>query len=1264
MSASTTIAATIEANEDLTNWITSLLLHKDEQDNGSWRNLQQNIRCKLCNQSFGQFINKNTTQIIQHNRSNSCCNSVVKVSHYCTEKSAFNVYVCLMCFRYSKEKPSKIKCSCKKPESLPTIDAPQNQSEEAMVQPINFDNTTNDDNEGGQDSLFEDYENETPTAPTVTDHLTNKSLFSESASKFLLREHINKGDGIRGLVVHARVNHKISSNFGTYINEEDMFRELQNAKFMKDAKREQCEHVAAMTFDQSKRSAGEKKQIIDSFNNDCAQNIIQGMKDMESEGEFSSETLLTLKEIVVKNMNKCGEEMKLKSDDRNTDPLIDYPSIRNQVLEGKNSIIQNLPLPNVHLENKFACVPLEAIVNLSLALDLGVREYVEDKDWVDSNGEYDGSFYENLHQKVKADKDTRVCIIRVWSDGFEAYKTRQNSDKNKIQTFTVTLMGKNGKNIVWPFALGFKSNQHSLILNSLRAQAKELEEKKLRYSGNEKCLFPYSFHLQLIANDYVERVAHTGVSSNGNFTKRWMFTCSYDSMDTPSCPDCRQRRVDRVLATSNDGDMSRKRPMDESSSATQKPPSKRQCPSDTSLLPGSTSGGAMSRKRLVDESSSATQKPPPKRQCCTDWMSSTSSNYFKDCVRYPVKIGDKLPSSIPIVEQNFTMMYNCCDDSIVHLLKKKDESKEAKAAEGKRKANSILAQAKTDVTNHFQRCGVAPTIGLALVNKALTKEDIMVTKEDIMEVIPDIIRDHNNTNLKLFKQLPMHQISLGCEKKLISMTSSFFVGRCTREAERGALARAYCKAQKSLVKVSQLKLAWCKAVKFRDERMSTSKWESENYVACTRTSLVIFSAFDVEREHIGQSEIVDRIREMRVLWFCLVSHLFAEEKVAPDIVDDYVKLFLSSCVSLHLLTRREAGSTRRSITTRNREEDEVFKEANAFKAKLNAHQDLTKKNLADYNESELKTIYDVHWKQSDHSSLNLSKNPNKDAIKLGVNTFERFERKPLSIEDHLIEYGYEQGIVTKVLTDNAEQLGLKGDDEQPSHGRSVKYNSFFEEGQNFFSLLNLKDVIEECGSFRALWEGGVEGEKFIQFIKSAFGGAFRHNDEYMMITLKKLLRDFIFDKINEDNPYSKRESNNRTLHYTTYDESFSLDTCEGPVSGVIIRNKLFICFDTMSDSRTESIVTLKEVVFREDGGSWYYNLWYQSIEGLEDACTMSLRNVSNQASDFFMLFPLYEDCGKSKSFTLICKSWRIRDDLGKLRLPTPNISILTSNENS
>jgi hypothetical protein len=34
---------------------------------------------------------------------------------------------------------------------------------------------------------------------------------------------------------------------------------------------------------------------------------------------------------------------------------------------------------------------------------------------------------------------------------------------------------------------------------------------------------------------------------------------------------------------------------------------------------------------------------------------------------------------------------------------------------------------------------------------------------------------------------------------------------------------------------------------------------------------------------------------MRVTWFCLVSHIFAEEKVPTDTINVLVRLFLSSC---------------------------------------------------------------------------------------------------------------------------------------------------------------------------------------------------------------------------------------------------------------------------------------------------------------------------------------------------------------------------------
>jgi hypothetical protein len=41
-----------------------------------------------------------------------------------------------------------------------------------------------------------------------------------------------------------------------------------------------------------------------------------------------------------------------------------------------------------------------------------------------------------------------------------------------------------------------------------------------------------------------------------------------------------------------------------------------------------------------------------------------------------------------------------------------------------------------------------------------------------------------------------------------------------------------------------------------------------------------------------------------VLWFLLISSLFSENISHPDLVDDYVRLFLSSCVCYGILTKK------------------------------------------------------------------------------------------------------------------------------------------------------------------------------------------------------------------------------------------------------------------------------------------------------------------------------------------------------------------------
>ena len=63
-------------------------------------------------------------------------------------------------------------------------------------------------------------------------------------------------------------------------------------------------------------------------------------------------------------------------------------------------------------------------------------------------------------------KDTRVIILRVWSDGFEAHNVKGNNKFNSLQVFTVKLKGPKYQTL--PFALCFKTfNVQELLVNLL-----------------------------------------------------------------------------------------------------------------------------------------------------------------------------------------------------------------------------------------------------------------------------------------------------------------------------------------------------------------------------------------------------------------------------------------------------------------------------------------------------------------------------------------------------------------------------------------------------------------------------------------------------------------------------------------------------------------------------------------------------------------------------------------------------------------------------
>ena len=78
-------------------------------------------------------------------------------------------------------------------------------------------------------------------------------------------------------------------------------------------------------------------------------------------------------------------------------------------------------------------------------------------------------------------KDTRVVVLQVWSDEFEAHNTKGDSQFNSLQVFTVKL--RVPKDPMLPYALSFKSLNVWKISNSLLKELCELCEVSLRYWG-------------------------------------------------------------------------------------------------------------------------------------------------------------------------------------------------------------------------------------------------------------------------------------------------------------------------------------------------------------------------------------------------------------------------------------------------------------------------------------------------------------------------------------------------------------------------------------------------------------------------------------------------------------------------------------------------------------------------------------------------------------------------------------------------------------
>ena len=135
---------------------------------------------------------------------------------------------------------------------------------------------------------------------------------------------------------------------------------------------------------------------------------------------------------------------------------------------GVNSIIASVPDVEPEIVEGFgAVIPVKKLVNLIVALNVPIKRFDNDADWTkDNNGNYDGAFYRNCHEKIKAMKRKRLlpealCVyfLKCWADAFQACAIADHSEYNSVQLHTLTVLAPKGKQTKYhtlPFAIGFK----------------------------------------------------------------------------------------------------------------------------------------------------------------------------------------------------------------------------------------------------------------------------------------------------------------------------------------------------------------------------------------------------------------------------------------------------------------------------------------------------------------------------------------------------------------------------------------------------------------------------------------------------------------------------------------------------------------------------------------------------------------------------------------------------------------------------------------
>ena len=101
------------------------------------------------------------------------------------------------------------------------------------------------------------------------------------------------------------------------------------------------------------------------------------------------------------------------------------------------------------------------------------------------------------------------------------------------------------------------------------------------------------------------------------------------------------------------------------------------------------------------------------------------------------------------------------------------------------------------------------------------------------------------------------------------------------------------------------------------QSLGTSNWQSDHYLAFTRLCLFHFAPLEGRNVPGSMTKVIGAFKRVFVLWFCLMSSVYGDEKVSSSKIDNYVKLFLSSCRFLWIFADKGTAKNDKIDTAKN-----------------------------------------------------------------------------------------------------------------------------------------------------------------------------------------------------------------------------------------------------------------------------------------------------------------------------------------------------------